>query len=331
VSVFPDIPIGRVIMELDRLLARARHLELKTRHLARSHYTGLFRSAFRGQGMEFAEVREYSEGDDVRLIDWNVSARSQSLYVKRMAEERERNVLLLVDGSGSLAFGSVRRTKSDLLVEIASLLVISAYFARDRVSLAVFRSKVEPYVPAAKGWNHAARLIREMVSMHPHGRAGNLEAVWAFLNSPGVPRSLVLCLSDFQAPWLPSNSFAAACRKHELVTVLVSDPREWSLPPVGRIRLHDPETGGGRVINTRSAKLRSAYEDRARHTRKEVEQLFRSNGVEWLELSTGSAYEAALRRFLELRGAKGLSRNNRSASARAPGGQMPGGATQPVW
>jgi uncharacterized protein (DUF58 family) len=288
-------------MDLERLLAQARHLELKTRHLARSHYAGLYRSAFRGLGMEFADVREYSEGDDVRLIDWNVSARSQSLFVKRMAEERERNVLLLLDSSGSLRFGSVRRTKFDLLLELGSLLVISGFYAKDRVSLAVFGARVDLYVAAAKGWNHAARLIREMVSRRPEGFALDIEQVWSFLNSPGVPRSLVILLTDFQAPLKPSNSFSAACRKHEAVAILVSDPREWELPEVGRIRVQDPETGRTGLVDTGSAEVRDQYRRNGQRRREQVFRLLHTTGVDWVEFSTASEYESTLRRFLEMR------------------------------
>ncbi len=288
-------------MEFDELMARARRLELKSRFMVRSQYAGLYRSAFRGQGMEFAEVREYSEGDEVRLIDWNVSARHQSLYVKRMVEERERNVLLILDLSGSLAFGSIRRTKFDMAVELGALLVLSGFYARDRVSLALVRSGVELFVPAAKGWNHAARLIRELVSTEPGGVAPGLDAVWNFVNSHGIPRSVTVFITDFQAPLESSPSFSAACRKHELVFFLVSDPREWSLPDVGRIRVRHPETGQSRVVNSGRIAVRREYEHNAQVRRAAMLRLLRSHGVDWVELSTGTSYESALRRFLETR------------------------------
>lgn len=288
-------------MEFTDLLAKARRLELKSRFLARSQYAGLYRSAFRGQGMEFSEVREYTDGDEVRLIDWNVSARHQSLYVKRMVEERERNVLLVFDVSGSLAFGSVQRTKFDLCMELGALLVLSGYYARDRVSVATVRSGVELFVPAAKGWNHAARLIREMVSSEPGGGACELEPVWNFVNSPGIPRSVMVFLTDFQLPLSASHSFSAACRKHEMVFMLVSDPREWSLPDVGRMRIRHPETGRSMVINTSRGAVRREYEHNAKAKRAAMTRLLRGNGVDWVELSTEGAYDSALRRFLEMR------------------------------
>jgi uncharacterized protein (DUF58 family) len=293
-----------MITEFEELLARARRLELKSRFLARSQYTGLYRSAFRGQGMEFAEVREYAEGDEVRLIDWNVSARHQSLYVKRMVEERERNVLLILDTSGSLAFGSVRRTKFDLLLEIGALMVLSAFYGKDRVSLALVRSGVERFIPAAKGWNHAARLIRELASIAPGGSAAGLDSLWNFVNTPGIPRSLVVFLTDYQAPLQASHSFAAACRKHELVFFLVSDPREWSMPGVGRVRVRHPETGRVAVLNTSRAAVRQEYEQKARQQRLAVEQLLRSSGVDWVELSTGAHNESTLRRFMLARASR---------------------------
>ncbi len=288
-------------MRLEDLLAKAQRLELKSRYLARSHYAGLYRSAFKGQGLEFADVREYSEGDDMRLIDWNVSARSQALYVKKMVEERERNVLLILDTSGSLSFGSVRRTKFDLLVELAALLVLSGFLARDRVSLALFGARVHLFIPPAKGWNHAARLIREMVSGKPSGSSQEMEQVWSFLNSPGVPRSLVFLLTDFEAPLAPSNSFSVSARKHEIVAVLVSDPREWALPAIGRVRLEDPETGEGRVVNTNLPAVREEYERTATQKRKDFLRILGANRVDWADFSTGGDYEVPLRRFLESR------------------------------
>ncbi len=291
-------------MKLDHLLERAARLELKGRFLARSRYAGLYQSAFRGQGMEFAEVREYTEGDDVRLIDWNVSARSQSLYVKRMVEERERNVLLVLDTSGSLAFGSMRRTKFELMTELASVLVLSAFYARDRVSLACFSSRVDFFVPAAKGWTHAARLIREMAARQPAGRCERMEPVWSFLNSPAVPRSLTFLLTDLQAPLLPCNPFAIACRKHELICIFVSDCREWELPAVGRMRVRDPETGRARTINTLDRKFAAEFEHTAAARRADRQELLAGNGADWVEFDTGADYEARLRRFLETRAAR---------------------------
>ncbi len=291
-------------MEFDELILRARRLELKSRFLVRSQYGGLYRSAFRGQGMEFAEVREYSEGDDVRLIDWNVSARHQSLYVKRMVEERERNVLLILDLSGSLAFGSVKRTKFDLAVELGALMVLSGFYARDRVSLVLARAGVELFVPAAKGWNHAARLIRELVSTEPGGAAPGLDPVWKFVNSPGIPRSATVFLTDFQAPLEGSPSFSAACRKHEMVFFLVTDPREWHLPDVGRIRLRHAETGKTITINSSRTAARREYEHNAQVRRAAMLRLLRNHGVDFVELSTGTNYESALRRFLEMRGTR---------------------------
>ncbi len=254
--------------------------------------------------MEFAEVREYAEGDDVRLIDWNVSARSQSLYVKRMVEERERNVLLVLDTSGSLSFGSVRRIKYDLLAELASLLVLSAFYARDRVSLACFSSKVDLFVPAAKGWTHAARLVREVAARRPAGFCERLDPVWGFLNSQAVPRSLTFLLTDFQAPVARCNALSVACRKHEVIFVFVSDRREWDLPAVGRLRVRDPETGRSRLINTQDRSFAKEYERAAAAKRSMMLELLAGNGADWVEFDTGADYEACLRRFFETRAAR---------------------------
>ena len=254
--------------------------------------------------MEFSEVREYADGDDVRLIDWNVTARSQSLYVKRMVEERERNVLLVLDTSGSLSFGSVRRTKFELVIELAAVLILSAFFARDRVSLACFSSKVDIFIPAAKGWTHTARLIRELASRRPSGSCENMESVWSFLNSPAVPRSLTFLLTDFQSPLIPGNTFAIICRKHEMVLILVSDPREWKLPEIGRMRIRDPETGRTRVINTSATSVRTEFERVSAEKRAGVRSMLANNGADFVEFDTGADYERQLRRFLEVRTAR---------------------------
>jgi uncharacterized protein (DUF58 family) len=288
-------------LDIGSLMARAERLTIKSRHLAQSRYAGLYKSAFRGQGMEFVEVREYTEGDDVRLIDWNVSARSQSLYVKRMAEERERNVLILLDTSGSLAFGSTSQSKFDLLTEIGALLVLAGFYSRDRVSLGFLRSKIEGYIPPAKGPVHAARLIREMVLQKPAGGATDLESAWRFLNAPCMPRSLVLVLTDFQAPLSSGNEFSICCRKHEIVVILVSDPREWSLPSIGRIRLGDLESGQYRIVNTNKRAVREGYKQNVLKRRQELISLLGSSGVDWIEFSTDVEYESKLRTFLESR------------------------------
>jgi uncharacterized protein (DUF58 family) len=293
-------------MKFDILLARARRLELKSRFLVRSQYSGLYRSAFRGQGVEFSEVREYAEGDEVRLIDWNVSARHQSLYVKRMVEERERNVLLILDATGSLSFGSVRQTKFELLTEVGALLILAAFAARDRVSLACARAGIETFVPAAKGWNHAARLIRELASMEPRGAAQSLDPIWNFLNSPGIPRCLVFLLTDYQAPLQGSRGFSAACRKHEMVFVLATDPRERRLPNVGRIRVRHPESGGLKVVDTRRAGVRLEFERLAEERTGRVRDLLGSSGIDWVEVCTATGYEAALRHFLASRATRRL-------------------------
>jgi uncharacterized protein (DUF58 family) len=285
----------------DDLLGRAGRLELRTRHLVRSRFAGLYRSAFRGQGMEFSEVREYVDGDDVRLIDWNVSARTQSLHIKRMMEERDRNVLVLLDTSASLAFGSIGRTKFDLLVEVAAIFVLAGYSARDKVSLALAQDRVDRYIPPSKGWNHAVRLVREMAACRPAGGATTLEPVWDFLNAPGVHRSLVVLLTDFQAPFAPGNRFAVTCRKHELLVVLAGDPRDRTLPDVGRIRLRHPETGESCVIDTSRPEVRSGYERSANERWAEVCRLLRNNRADWIELSTASDPCAPLRRYMELR------------------------------
>jgi uncharacterized protein (DUF58 family) len=289
-------------MELQELLSRAERIALRSGHLARSHFAGLYKSAFRGLGMEFADVRPYDEGDDIRLIDWNVSARTQSLYVKRMAEERDRHILVVMDVTGSLGFGSVRRTKHDLLVEVAALLILSAFYARDRVSLALAGLSVERYIPAAKGWLHALRLVRELAAREASAaNPPSLDPLWAFLTSPGIPRSLVFLLTDLQAPFRPGSILPAVGRRHELVVVLAVDPRERELPNVGRIRVRDPESGGFRVINTGHKAVREGFRREADSRHRTVLQIIESAGADVLELGTDADLDVPLRRFLEAR------------------------------
>ena len=285
-------------LDISELLARTQRLEIRSRHLARSLYSGLYRSAFRGQGIEYAEVREYTEGDDIRTIDWNVSARSNTLHVKKMVEERDRNVLLVLDTSGSLLFGSVRRTKFDLQAEIAALLILSGLYARDRVSLALAGSRVERFIAPAKGSNHATRLIHEIAAQKPRGKVAEMEHLWSFLNSPGIPRSLVLLMTDFEAPIVRSNKLAIAARKHEVVALLVSDPLEWRLPRVGRLRLQDPETGEALIVDSSSDILQREFTRAAQAKRRRLLAALQSSGVDWAEFSTDKDYEAPLRHFL---------------------------------
>ncbi len=172
------------------------------------------------------------------------------------------------------------------------------------MSLALFRSTVEAFVPAAKGWTHTERIVREIASARPGGTSGDLEPFWAFVNSAAVPRSLLFFLADFQAPLRAGNGLLAACRKHEIIALLVSDPREWALPPVGRVRVSDPESGRTRVINTDRPETRVDYERCASEARAAVTGTLRRAGIEFVHLTTGADYEAALRRFLEARIAK---------------------------
>jgi uncharacterized protein (DUF58 family) len=293
---------------LDLLHRKARRLETRSRHLALSGYAGWYRSAFQGQGIEFADVREYTAGDDVRRIDWNVSARSSSLHVKTMAEERDRSVLVVLDTAATLAFGSRRRTKHDLALEIAAILTLAAFCARDRVSLALVGPGLERYLPPRKGWTHAARLVREMVAREPSGPPPSFEPVWRFLISPGVPRGLVLAVVDYQAGIEPSAALRAAARKHEIVALVVSDPRESELPDVGTIRLLAPDGREVRLVRTGRKSVRAAFARAAEERRRGLRDALASAGAECVEFSTASDPEVALRDFFAARIRRGYRR-----------------------
>jgi uncharacterized protein (DUF58 family) len=286
---------------LDTLIEKARRLELGSRHRARSRYAGLYSSAFKGQGIEFADVREYAPGDDVRHIDWNVSARSGALHVKTMNEERDRSVLVVLDTSATLDFGSVRRTKFDLAVELASLFILLAFQARDRVSLLLAGSRPDRYVAPAKGWIHTSRLIREVVSRAPAGAPPEMEQLWSFLSSPGIPRSLVVAVLDFHVRLEATSALGAASRKHEIVAFVVSDPLEFRLPDAGRIRLRDPATGRVSFVRTGRGSVRAEFARAAAERRARLRATFGASGVDCAEFSTADDYEPSLRRFLQRR------------------------------
>jgi uncharacterized protein (DUF58 family) len=210
----------------------------------------------------------------------------------------------VLDGSETLAFGTAQRTKIDLLVELGSLLVLAGFYAGDRLSLALLSGERVSLVAPAKGWNHAARLIREMVSRPPSGPPPPLEAFWGFLHSPGLQRSLVFFLTDYQARFEWQDSVRAAARKHEIVVLLASDPREWSLPNVGRVRVRRPGSDEVTIVRTSSPAVRAEFERRARARREAVERTIAGVGADFAEFSTADDPEVALRRFLVSRASR---------------------------
>lgn len=276
------------------VLKQVKQLELRTRGLVSSLFAGEYRSVFRGQGMEFAEVRAYQDGDDYRSIDWNVSARLASPYVKTFTEERELTLMLLVDQSGSTRFGEPR-TKAALAVEVAAVLALAAARHNDRVGALLFADEVERVVPPAKGRRHALRVIRDLVAFEPVGKRTNLATSLLYAAELLWHRSIVVVLSDFfAANWEGPLSRLAA--RHEVVAITVDDPREQNLPDAGWIELDDAETGRRVLVDAGSPATRSRVKLVSEKRRADRHRGLTSAGVDHVALATDRDYAIPLHR-----------------------------------
>jgi len=283
-----------------RILSKIRRLELKTRALVETAFAGQYRSVFKGRGMNFEEVREYQPGDEVRTIDWNVTARLGHPYVKKFTEERELTVMLVVDVSASGRFGSVELSKRELAAEVASVLAFSAIGNNDKVGLLLFSDHVELFIPPKKGRLHTLRLIREILFFEPRGRGTAPELALRFLNRTVVRKAVVFLLCDFQTP-LFARELGSTARRHDLIAIPVEDPREMELPNTGIVLLEDAETGEQIEVNTGSATVRKAYAQMAREEREAWQSVFRKEQIDTIPLSTDTDYLPALRTFFRNR------------------------------
>ncbi|MGE5927836.1 MAG: DUF58 domain-containing protein [Gemmatimonadota bacterium] len=281
------------------VLKQVKAIELRTRGLVTSLFAGEYRSLFRGQGMEFAEVRAYEHGDDFRAIDWNVSARLASPYVKTFTEERELTVMLVVDQSGSTRFGEPM-TKAALAVEVGAVLALAAAAQNDRVGALLFADEVERVVPPRKGRRHALRVIRDLIAFAPEGRRTNLAASLTYATRLLRHHSIVVVLSDFLAEgWeKPLRRLAA---RHEVVAIVVADPRERDLPESGWIELADAETGRRVLVDTSDRAVRDRVRTLAEKRREERARMLAAAGVDTVQLTTGTDYAIPLRRAFALR------------------------------
>jgi uncharacterized protein (DUF58 family) len=281
------------------VLKQVKAIELRTRGLVTSLFAGEYRSLFRGQGMEFAEVRAYEHGDDFRAIDWNVSARLASPYVKTFTEERELTVMLVVDQSGSTRFGEPM-TKAALAVEVGAVLALAAAAQNDRVGALLFADEVERVVPPRKGRRHALRVIRDLIAFAPEGRRTNLAASLTYATRLLRHHSIVVVLSDFLAEgWeKPLRRLAA---RHEVVAIVVADPRERDLPESGWIELADAETGRRVLVDTSDRAVRDRVRTLAEKRREERARMLSAAGVDMVQLTTGTDYAIPLRRAFALR------------------------------
>ncbi len=287
------------------ILKQVKAIELRSRGIVASLFAGEYRSVFRGQGMEFAEVRQYEHGDDFRAIDWNVSARFGHPYIKTFIEEREVTLLLIVDQSGSTHFGEPR-TKAAISVEVASILALAAASTNDRAGALLFSEKVERVIPPGKGRRHALRVIRDLVAFQPAGRRTNLSAALHYATGLLKHRSIVVVLSDFLAEgWeLPLRQLGV---RHDVVAIAVEDPRETELPDAGWLDLEDAETGDRRTVDTGDRQVRGRLRALAEKRREDRARAFAAAGVDQVVISTRADYAPVLRRAFALR-AKRLQR-----------------------
>jgi uncharacterized protein (DUF58 family) len=283
------------------LLKKIRKIEIVTERLVRDRMAGQYHSVFKGSGIAFSEVRQYMPGDDIRLIDWNVSARMNDTYVKLFTEEREMTVLLLVDMSASGRFGSRVQEKRDLAAEIAAVLAFSAIRNNDRVGLVIFTDEVEHFVPPKKGKKHVLRVISEILSFEPRSPRTNLAGALQFVGRIARRRAVTFLISDFLQPTETyERALRITSRRHDLVPVAVTDPLELGLPAVGLVELGDPETGEVVVFDTSGPEAK-AFAREARRVVDAREALFRRLDMDALRVSTDKPYLPALTSFFEAR------------------------------
>jgi uncharacterized protein (DUF58 family) len=282
------------------LAKKIRYLQIYTSKAVNETLAGEYESVFKGRGMEFDEVREYQVGDEVRSIDWNVTARMGHPYVKRFVEERELTVIFLVDLSASGAFGSTRQLKNEVAAELCALLAFSAIKNNDKVGLIVFTDEVELFVPPGKGTQHVLRLIRDLLEFKPRQAQTNMVAGIEFLGRITTKRSVVFVVSDFLGAGFEKQLHVAG-KRHDVIAVSITDPREVSLPNVGLVELEDAETGEWIVIDTGSAAVRRSYEGMGRERQEALRGLFLSMGVDQIDVRTDRDYVRDLIRFFRTR------------------------------
>jgi uncharacterized protein (DUF58 family) len=290
--------------ELHRTIKR---LEIKTVRLVHTIFGGEYKSVFKARGLEFDEVREYQEGDDPRLIDWNVTARMDRLFVKKFVEERELTVMLLVDVSASHQFGSHTQLKRDLAAEITAAIALSALKNNDRVGLILFSDRIERHVAPRKGRNHVNRLLHDILSLEPKGLGTDYQGAVSFLMQVLKQKAVVFLLSDFLSLDFERPLRQLATR-HDVISVVLVDPRELSLPDIGLVRLEDPETGERIVLDTHSPRVRAAYADRGAKLALKRSAIFRSLGLDFVSLSTAESYVLPLIKFFQARQARRVKR-----------------------
>jgi uncharacterized protein (DUF58 family) len=291
-------------METSELLKKVRRIEIKTRGLSNQIFSGEYHSAFKGRGMTFSEVRQYQPGDDIRLIDWNVTARFNEPFVKVFEEERELTVMLVVDVSASKDFGTVKQFKKELVTELCAVLSFSAIQNNDKIGLIFFSDCIEKFIPPKKGKSHILRIIRELIEFTPQHNSTNISVALQYLTSAIKKRSIAFVISDFLDN-SSANGFDTALRiankKHDVVAMRVFDEREHTLPNVGLMRLRDAETGETRWVDTASEETRQTYRRWWYDRETSLGATFAKSGVDVVKIGTGESYITPLRTFFKAR------------------------------
>jgi uncharacterized protein (DUF58 family) len=282
------------------ILQTVRAIEIRTRSLVNDVFAGEYSSVFKGRGREFAEVREYLVGDDVRSIDWNVTARTGVPHVKKFTEEREQTVMFVVDASRSLDFGSVRRMKGEIAAELSAVLAFSAIRNNDKVGAIFFTDRVELFIPPKKGKKHVLRVIREMLYFRPEGRGTNIGSAIEYLSRVARRRAVVFLISDFIAPDY-SRPLRVVNRRHDLIAITISDPAEDRLPGVGLVHFQDAETGEERILDLGSRGVREGLRLKRQELIASRHRLFRRSGVDSIEVLTNQPYTEPLIAFFRRR------------------------------
>ncbi len=285
-------------METNELLRKVRKIEIKTKGLSKHLFSGEYHSTFKGRGMSFSEVRNYFPGDDVRSIDWNVTARTNEPYIKVFEEERELTVMLLVDVSRSSLFGTTEQLKKEFITEVSAVLAFSAMQNNDKVGVIFFSDKVEKYIPPKKGKQHVLRIIRELLNFEPDATGTDLSAALIFLNNLIKKRSITFILSDFLTEGY-EDPFRIAAKRHDIIGLRIFDPLEETLPNVGLIRMADAETGQKLWIDTASSKVRENYKKYNEEKVNYFKSIFSKSGKDIVSIRTNDSYEKALLGFFK--------------------------------
>jgi uncharacterized protein (DUF58 family) len=287
-------------METADLIKKVRKIEIKSKGLSNQIFSGEYHSAFKGRGMAFSEVREYQPGDEIRLIDWNVTARFNSPFVKVFQEERELSVMLVVDASDSQNFGSQSQLKKELITELCAVVAFSASKNNDKIGIIFFSDKVEKYIPPKKGKSHVLRIIRELIEFTPENKGTDVGVALKFLTNVIKKKSITFVLSDFVSQPF-DEALKIAAKKHDLVAVKISDRREQELPNVGLVKFLNGETGDYNWIDTSSKHVRDAYKKQMFVRDKSIDAMFSKSSVDMIQLETGKNYIIPLINFFKKR------------------------------